>query len=388
MSVSLAARPSRPSWTDVGVAVLVGIVVTVSSLGDPGGHALRAQDWLSFTLIGLSAAVLIARRCAPTATFILALALGMAYQGLGYPSGPQPLAIIVAIYTIAAAGDRQRALGFGLVAAVTLVTIRGVLVPNGFESPLLAMFTVGVVAALYAGQLVAGRRTRRIEAIAVQLETEREHQRDTERRVDAERLRIARELHDVVAHHISLIHVQATMGVHLTDSQPEAAAAALREIKGASKQALGELRRILNVLRQADEDEPTAPAPGLADLPGLVDSTRSAGLPIEVRVLGTPSAVPGTVDVAAYRILQESLTNALRYAGNAPTCVTLRYKLTSLGVEVVDQGHGAAHAALPGSGHGLTGMRERAAAVGGTVAAGRGQSGGFVVRAELPLGTE
>ena len=382
-----SARPIRPSWADVGLAVLVGLVVTVLSLADAAGEpVVRAQNWFSFLLIGLSGAVLVFRRCAPTPTFVAALPLGLVYQGLGYPGGPQPLAIIIVIYTVAAAVDRQRALGFGLVAAVTLVTIRGVLVPDGFASPLLVMFPIGVVAALYAGQLVAGRRTRRIEAAAAEIETERERERDTQRRVDAERLRIARELHDVVAHNISLIHVQASMGVHLADSQPAAAAAALREVKSASKQALGELRRILNVLHQPEDTEPTAPAPGLADLTGLVDSTRSAGLPIEVRVLGTPSKLPSTVDVAAYRILQESLTNALRYAGNASTRVTLRYNLASLGVEVADDGQGPAGTALPGSGHGLIGMRERAAAVGGTVAAGRAQGGGFVVRAELPLG--
>jgi len=160
---------------------------------------------------------------------------------------------------------------------------------------------------------------------------------------------------------------------------------ALRAVKGASKQALGELRRILDVLRAPEDAEPTAPAPGLADLAGLIDSTRSAGLPIEVRVMGTPSEVPATVDVAAYRIVQESLTNALRYAGNAPTRVTVRYNTATLGVEVADDGREPSDAALPGTGHGLPGMRERAAAVGGTVAAGHRRGGGFIVRAELPL---
>ena len=379
-------RPARPGWADVGLGVLVTLLVTVGSVSETGdAPSVRPQDWVSYVLFALGGAALVFRRTAPTATFAVTLGLGLLYQGFGYPGGPQPLVVVVAVYTVAVAGDRQRALGFGLVAAATLVTVRSVFVPNGFASPLLVAFPIAVVAALYAGQVVAGRRTQQLEAAAAALQAERERERDTQRRVDAERLRIARELHDVVAHNISLIHVQAAMGVHLADTQPDAAAEALRAVKGASKQALGELRRILDVLRAPEDAEPTAPPPGLADLASLVDSTRSAGLPIEVRVMGTPSEVPATVDVAAYRIVQESLTNALRYAGNAPTRVTVRYNTATLGVEVADDGREPSDAALPGTGHGLPGMRERAAAVGGTVAAGHRRGGGFVVRAELPL---
>ncbi|MGI8862433.1 MAG: sensor histidine kinase [Gaiellaceae bacterium] len=343
-------------------------------------HPLGA---LPYTLIVIAGLVLAFRHVAPLATFTITLGCALAYEAWGFPGSPAPLPVIVAIYTIASAGERQRALGLSLLATVALVVGRGLSGVDGWGSALLVAFPIAVVGALYVGQLFANQHARRLEMAEQAEQAERGRERDLQTRVDAERLRIARELHDVVAHNISLISVQATMGDHLINERPEQAAAALVAIKGASKEALRELRRILDVLRQPDEREPTAPAPGLDELEALLVSIRHAGLPARLHVLGSPRPLPATVDVAAFRIIQESLTNALRYSNLADTAVTVAYKANSLTVEISDDG---APAPTPvRAGHGIAGMRERAQAVGGTLAAGSASDRGFCVRAEFPV---
>jgi signal transduction histidine kinase len=213
----------------------------------------------------------------------------------------------------------------------------------------------------------------------------RESAEQARRAVDAERLRIARELHDVVAHTMATINVQAAAGAHVIDRQPDEAAQALEAIKRASKEGLRELRGILNVLRQADEQDERSPAPRLAQLDALVENATRAGLPTSVTVHGQARTVAPTVDLTAYRIVQESLTNALRYAGPTTARVTLSYTDDQLHVEVLDGGRGPIHGTSQGAGHGIAGMRERAEAVGGTLAAGPGPEGGFRVQAQLPL---
>jgi YD repeat-containing protein len=206
--------------------------------------------------------------------------------------------------------------------------------------------------------------------------------------VDEERLRIARELHDVVAHTMATINVQAGVAAHVLADRPDAAAQALNSIKAASKDGLRELRAILNVLRQADDADLTQPAPGLAQLDTLIAGTAQAGLATSLRVTGEARPLPAAADLAAYRIVQESLTNAIRHAGPATATVSLSYDDAGLRIEVADtgRGSGASHAAgSEGSGHGLIGMRERAASVGGVVQAGPAAEGGYRVTARLPL---
>ena len=374
-----------PRLTDAAVAAVVTPAITIGT-AVIGAHEhephTRALGPLGYFLVVAAGSALVFRRDRPSATFAVVLGLGLAYQALGYPGGPAPLPIIVAVYTFAARGDRQRALGLGLTASVLVIGARAVFVPGGLESPLLVAFPTGIVAALYAGQIVAARHARRREAARRAVEEERAREEETRRRIDAERLRIARELHDVVAHNISLINVQATMGVHLMHERPAEAEAALVAIKQVSKQALRELRRILDVLRQADETEPTAPAPGVADLDLLVAGVGRAGLPTRLTRTGAHRDLPATVDVAAFRIVQESLTNALRHAAPAEARVTLTYQPDSLTIDVTD--HGGTAPGPTGTGHGIAGMRERAAAVGGTLDAGPAP-GGFAVHATLPL---
>jgi signal transduction histidine kinase len=175
------------------------------------------------------------------------------------------------------------------------------------------------------------------------------------------------------------------VAAHVLPTRPEAAAESLQAIKTASKEGLRELRAILNVLRQADDADPTQPAPGTAQLEDLIAGARRAGLEATLTVTGDPVPLPAAVDLAAYRIIQESLTNTIRHAGPATAAVALGYASNELHIDVTDTGRGQAVIAGNGDGHGLAGMRERAAAVGGTVEAGPGPAGGFRVAARLPL---
>lgn len=350
---------------------LTALVVTFEGPSTTG----RPADAAAFTLVAMGGLTLTFARTAPVPTFAAALAVVVLYEALGYPGGPAPLPIVRALLVIAAGGSRARSLGLGLLAIILLLGVRAAAVPGGWEPPLIVAFPTAVLVAVYAGQLLATRRQQQHE---LHLETERRakmQEEDARRRVDAERLRIARELHDVVAHNISLINVQATMGVHLAGDDPSPTGDALLAIKQASKQALGELRRILDVLRQGDETDAAVSAPGVANLDAMLITLNQAGLPTRLSVRGTPTPLPTEVDVAAYRIIQESLTNALRYAAPAATCVTLDYGPTLLRVEVRDAGRHDGTVTPAGSGHGIPGMRERATDVGGLLQARRAERG-------------
>ena len=224
-----------------------------------------------------------------------------------------------------------------------------------------------------------------LEQRAQYLEESREE--EARRRVAEERLRIARDLHDVIAHGIATIHMQSGAALHVLDRQPEQAGPALRAIKELSKQTLDELRSTVGVLRD-DDEVPLAPTPGLDQVDTLIENARNAGVAITVDCDARRAVVPAAVDVAAYRIVQEALTNVMRHAGvNATATVTIRHEADAVRVEVVDDGRGAASAvdADRRGGHGIAGMAERAATVGGHVIAGPRPGGGFGVVARLPL---
>ena len=280
-------------------------------------------------------------------------------------------------------------------AGVTLLVLMGATALNNPFGPVGGGFDLipGLVAAALFAGLAASNRRAYIETVKARAEE------DARRQVSAERLRIARELHDVVAHTMATINVQAGVAAHVVAERPEAAADALTAIKTASRDGLRELRAILHVLRQADETDdgsPTQPAPGLAQLDGLVANTVAAGLATTVRRDGSPRPLSPAVDLTAYRIIQESLTNVIRHAGPATADVHLDYRDTVLRIEITDTGRGTLAAggnlasvltglAGLGGGHGITGMRERAASVGGELTAGPGPERGFLVTACLPL---
>ncbi|MGH8876820.1 MAG: sensor histidine kinase [Stackebrandtia sp.] len=230
---------------------------------------------------------------------------------------------------------------------------------------------VSIVAAL-AAWLFKVRSERNAQARAA-------HRAEAAQRAGAERLRIAQELHDVLAHHISLINVQSGVALHLVDEKPEQTRVALAAIKGASKEALTALRGALDALRNADDTAPRSPTDGLAKLDTLVDSVRSAGVDVEVSVTGETRALDPVVDLAALRIIQESLTNVLRHSHARHVTIHIEHG-ARLRITVADDGDGG----VPIPGNGVTGMGERARAVGGTCVAGPAPGGGFEVRADLP----
>jgi signal transduction histidine kinase len=300
----------------------------------------------------------------------------VAYTCLGYFNGAALLNPVVALYAVAVILPTRRAVGLAAVTVFALMASSAAFDPLGATGGGFTLIPGEVAAALFLGLWVSSRRAF----------TRRETEEQARRAVDAERLRIARELHDVVAHTMATINVQAGVAAHVIDQQPDEAREALSAIKAASGEALRELRGILNVLRQADDPDPIAPAPRLAQLGGLIDGTTRAGVTTTLVVNGRADPLPPTVDVAAYRIVQESLTNALRHAGPTTATVTLSYLRDALVVQVVDSGRGSrGYAGSPGGGHGIAGMRERAEATGGTLEAGPRPEGGFRVQARLPL---
>jgi signal transduction histidine kinase len=236
---------------------------------------------------------------------------------------------------------------------------------------------VGIGSAAFAwtwGELWRTRRARRADA--------------AQRAVAEERARIARELHDVVAHNVSLIVVQAVAAEDVFDARPDVARDALRKIEASGRAALAELRRLLETVRPDSADDANAPQPGLSRLDALAEAVEATGLTVEVHREGAPVDLPAGVDLSAYRIVQEALTNTLRHAGATRADVTVRYGADGVGVEVVDDGAGASVGLVDDrGGHGIVGMRERAALLGGTIEVGAAPGGGFRVHAELPLGT-
>jgi signal transduction histidine kinase len=298
---------------------------------------------------------------------------------LGYVNGAALLAPVVALYTLATKLSARRALAWGVLITLVLMGATELNNPFGASSDTLALIP-GLCAAATLGGIAMASRRAYIASIQDRAEA------DARRTIDEERLRIARELHDVVAHTMATINVQAGAAAHVLRDRPDAAAEALATIKSVSKDGLRELRSILDVLRQADEADPTRPTPGTGQLPGLIERAVAAGLETTLTVHGSSRRLPAAVDLAAYRIVQESLTNTIRHAGPATAAVTLTYADGEFLVEVTDTGLGGSGLDRldPGGGHGLIGMRERATSVGGSLEAGPRPHGGYRVMARMP----
>jgi signal transduction histidine kinase len=362
----------------VGVAVF-GVVGSIGAAGNQPDR--RPLDAVAYGLILLGAVALLARRRHPFAVLAVTVAATVAYLALGYPYGPIFLTMWIAVYTLAAAPPRHPPAVFAAVAVVLVVIVATDVALTGREAMpgelagIVAVWSVQLLVPLWLGWAVRVRRERAADEVR--------------RRVDQERLRLAREVHDVVAHSIAVINFQAGVAVHVLDRRPGQARAALLAIKQASGEALQELRATLGVLRQLGEQGGSrAPLPGLAQLDALVAGAAGAGRPVEVAVEGERVELPLAVDLAAYRIVQEALTNVARHAGPAASAVVrLAFGAGEVVVEVTDNGLGAAAAGSPGDtgGHGIAGMRERAVALGGELQAGPRPAGGFQVRARLPL---
>jgi signal transduction histidine kinase len=287
------------------------------------------------------------------------------------------LVVLLVIYNGGAHTSGRRAWAAGAMTAflgiVVLFTD-----PDGVGFGGIIFFTLLFGAPWLAGYVVQRRRLG---------ETLMRHERDAaEAAIVDERTRIARELHDVVAHAISVIVLQARGGRRLLDTEPEETRGALDTIEHTGEQALVEMRRLVGLLRGGDDELALAPQPTLSQLDHLVDQVRAAGLPVEVSIEGEPVELPPGVDLSAYRIVQEALTNALKYAGPASARVHLRYAAEGLEVDVSDDGRGTGNG--DAGGYGLAGIRERVSVVGGELEAGRRDEGGFTVRARLPYASE
>jgi signal transduction histidine kinase len=375
--------PGRP--TDVAVAVLVGVVQLLLTTGAAQGQPDRQPlDLLAYLLLAAGPVALLWRWRSPTWVLVAVMAANVLYFGLGYPYGPAWLSLIVALWTAVTGGARRAAwitTFVGLAAYFSLAALLDRVEPPTPANA--AAHTSSLLLVLAVAEVATAGRQRRLAA-------ERSRAEEARRRAGEERMRIARELHDVLAHNISLINVQAGVALHLMDEQPGQSRTALQAIKQASNDALGELRSVLDVLRQGDEAEPRSPASGLAQLDRLVAGAEATGLEVRTRVQGVPRPLPAGTDLAAYRIVQESLTNVTRHAGpDANATVRIAYGPAELTVEVTDDGRGSAPPSAAATqlrpGRGLVGMRERVAALGGELTAAARPGGGFRVEARLPL---
>jgi signal transduction histidine kinase len=370
----------RGLLVDVGVAA-VALVVSAVVAGDAGPDpAVREADVAAYLLIAVYSGSVVLRRWSPAVAVAVGFAAGLAYAAAGYPQALTPIAVL-SVYSAAVDLDRRsgRRLIIPAVAVASLGTTLGP-GPTSLGVPLL------VVGAWMLGRSGRDRRlyTEALERKNRELEAARHEL--ARQAVTDERLRIARELHDVVAHSLSVVAVHAGTGRMVAGQDAAAAAQALETIETTSRSALREMRQLLGVLRSGDGSEPGAlgPAPGLADLPALVGEVAKSGLDVELRVSGERPAVPSGVDLSAYRVVQEALTNVLKHAGAAKAVVEVAYRDWEVTVAIADDGGGAAEP-LTG-GHGLVGMRERVAVHGGQLHVGPGPTGGFSVRARFPLG--
>ncbi|HEY9243327.1 MAG TPA: histidine kinase [Streptosporangiaceae bacterium] len=376
---------------DVIIALGLAVVLVSGTYGE--GHPTSPSDKIQFrgipiphpgigalALVAVACLALIWRRQWPVAVLGISTAAVCIFTLLGYVNGAALVAPAIAVYSMATLVSAWRAAGLALATLTVLMASTAAANPFGkITGGGFYLIPGMIIGTLLAGIAVANRR-------AYVASIQDRAKEDARREVVEERLRIARELHDVVAHTMATINVQAGSAAHVLATRPEVAAEALQAIKVASKDGLRELRAILNVLRQADDADPTQPAPGLAQLDNLVAGARRAGLETTLTVTGTAVPLPAAADLAAYRIIQESLTNTIRHAGPATATVAVSYTGDEVQICVTDTGLGQPVAAGAGTGgHGLAGMRERAAAVGGSVETGPAPGGGFRVAARLPL---
>ena len=305
------------------------------------------------------------------------------WAALGQIDGAALVPVIVAVYWVALTRPRRIAVAAGLAGAAAIFVTEGLLGPFGWFGGPNATMWPELLAAGAVGAYVAARRQWLAAESDRAARAEQAREEETRRRVDAERMRIARELHDVVAHSMAMINVQATAASMQLAADPASAAEALQAIRRASKSGLRELRTILEVLRQVDGG--SSAVRDLRAIAALVEATSAAGTPTTLEPAELAVPLPAPVGLAAYRIVQESLTNVVRHAGRVAATVGLRQDDGYLYVDVVNDGGTAPEAFSDGTGAGLAGMRERAAALGGTLDAGPRPGGGFAVHARLPV---
>ncbi|MEV7090867.1 sensor histidine kinase [Streptomyces sp. NPDC093085] len=387
----------HPTGVDSFLAVLLFGVSLLWAVQQNDGVERRLAAMAVTVPLSLAVAL---RRHAPERMLLLVTAVGLAQLALDVLPGPADFAMLAVIYTVAARGGSRWAPRFALVGGVLAAPLSQLRWSPGEGGIAGQVFFSAVLAVPFVLAWVLGdsMRTRtayfaQLEERAKRLEKEREAQAQVA--VAAERARIARELHDVVAHNVSVMVVQADGAAYVLDAAPDQAKEALETISNTGRQALAEMRRLLGVLRTGDAPEggEYVPQPDVGQIEDLIENVRAAGLAVDFRIEGTPRPLPSGVELTAYRIVQEALTNSRKHGGpDVGASVRLVYFDDGLGLLVEDDGRGAAHelyadGGADGRGHGMIGMRERVGMVGGTLDAGPRPGGGFRISALLPLKT-
>ncbi len=385
-------RPSDVRLPAMAAAIQIGGTFGASRhQGLPDGHACwwavscRAPAHLNAVaviLLALGPLLLVARRARPREVLLAVFGVTLLYVALGYLQGPNYLSLLFAFVNAMRAGETVTARAVLVAGWALFLWLPAALGVTGRPTVLATLAIAAWLLVLLAGtEAMRGRRERAAEA-------RRLREQEARRQADEERLRIARELHDVLAHNISLINVRSGVALHLIDEQPEQARSALAAIHEASADALREVRSALDVLRGAREQAPRSPAAGLSRLDELVAGATTAGVEVSTEVHGKPAALPASVDLAAFRIVQESLTNVVRHAQARSATVRLTYGSGEVVLQIDDDGESVYGEADFDGGNGIAGMRERALALGGEVEAGPRPDGGFRVHARLPVGDD
>ncbi|MEV5558494.1 sensor histidine kinase [Nonomuraea wenchangensis] len=383
--------------------VLLALFITVMQVqgtmvrnaGEVVQRPLTDLGNLGYVLLIVSGVAVAVRRRWPVPVFLTTALASVVYYSLDFPDGPGWLGLFVALYTVAAYGDGRRSLMIAGVGTSVLAAVWLVAAADIEPSAAIGWVYFRIGASVMSAALGESVRSRHVIAADAQKRAElaeRTREEEARARVDAERLRIAREVHDTVAHAIAIINVQSGVTAHVLDKRPEVAREALRTIEQTSSRALREMRAILGVLRDDDDDDgERVPYPGLGQIGELTAKARAAGLDVEVEESAPGTPLPSAVGGAAYRIVQESITNVVRHVGPTRVTVALDPGIESLEIRVTDEGRRAAPGRHPGTpgpagpGHGIAGMRERCRLLGGELDAGPTPDGGFEVRARLPL---
>ena len=374
---------ARRQLIDVGLALVLAViaVVEVATREDVGA------PWPAAALFALGTTLpLVWRRRAPLVVLVVVLA-SLATCDAAYRVADNAVAPFAGVLFAAYASGAYTSRRDGWIAA-GIIGLTAVLVAVAIGEDVAGdtVFIGGILLAVWGAATVVRSRQELAGALAART-VELEHEREENARlaVAEERARIARELHDVVAHNVSIMVVQAGAERRAIGAERPATTEALTTIETTGRAALDEMRRLLGMLRRSDDELALAPQPSLRHLPDLVEQVREAGMPVDLRIQGEPRPIAPGIDLSAYRIVQEALTNALKHAGPARARVTVRYGVGALEIEIADDGAGDVDEGQPGGGHGLVGMRERVALFGGDLAAGRRRGGGYAVRARLPL---
>lgn len=389
MSASKKLEPRQLAF-DVAVAVAVLVLGLISRVDIEGVNQIfvREPDWLHTALTVLMAAPLALRRFYPTTVFFVILGAWVVDRSLDYPEAVASVGVLIAFYTIGTELSRRRSSLIGGLSALFVLfwTMMGAILLESVTRVSIATTMIATVTPLLIGREMRARRERAEELQRKVADAEREREESARRAVADERARIARELHDVVAHQMTVMTIQAEGARRIAAGADPRVVEALETIEATGHSALIEMRRVVGLLRQDGTETPElAPLPNLDDLGTLVEQVRSTGVPVDLTVQGVARPLTDGVELSAYRIVQESLTNAVRHGGPGVAAdVAVSYGDDQLDVLVVDDGRGAAATSGNGGGHGIVGMRERVAVLGGSFEAGPRPGGGYRIHASIP----